>query len=369
MRVPLITLGVALLAAGAARADGGMNAEAERIAKLILQLGDASFAKRESAGKELAGIGEKTLPALESAVASPNPEIRGRAERVRRVVLLNLTTGKLTGVELCLVEPGTFTMGSLPQERGRRVDETQHRVRLSRPLLMGKYEVTQEQYQKLMKSNPSWFSTLGDGAPKVKGMDTTKFPVENVTWFDAVEYCNKLSEAEGYPLYYQLAEVKREKGAIVAATVTIKGGNGFRLPTEAEWEYACRATSTTWFHFGHTNSGRDANTRPGPATGYGGGPDWQPLGRTCKVGSYKPNLWGLHDMHGNVSEWCGDWYDRDYYAKSPPTDPLGPTEGTHRVQRGGSWVVAETSCRSASRAFHAPSEKTYYGGFRVARQP
>ena len=121
-----------------------------------------------------------------------------------------------------------------------------------------------------------------------------------------------------------------------------------------------RATRTT---------GKDANIQPAPATGYGGGPDWRPLDRTAVVGSYPTARTGLYDMHGNVAEWCQDWYDRDYYTSLARGRPAGPDEGTQRVYRGGSWLVAEASCRSASRLCPGPGRTRDYLGFRVARSP
>jgi formylglycine-generating enzyme required for sulfatase activity len=163
--------------------------------------------------------------------------------------------------------------------------------------------------------------------------------------------------------------VQRQGETIKSAVVTVRGGNGYRLPAEAEWEYACRARTTTRFHFGNSNSGREANVKAVIAGGYGGPSREVALGRTTKVGSYKPNPWELYDMHGNVEEWCQDWYERDYYVNSPLEDPLGPERGSHRVSRGGSWLVTDSGSRSASRMGQLPSASNYYTGFRVARTP
>jgi formylglycine-generating enzyme required for sulfatase activity len=220
-----------------------------------------------------------------------------------------------------------------------------------------------------MKVNPSWFARTGGGKDRVAGLDTGRFPVEKVTWFDAVDFCNKLSELDGYDPYYKLADVTRDGDSITAAAVTAAGGNGYRLPTEAEWEYACRADTATPFQFGQVRTGNEGNFKTVFPGGYGGPGKTVDLGRTAKVGSYPVGGWGLTDMHGNAAEWCGDWYDKDYYLKSPVDDPGGPAAGQHRVLRGGSWLLTNTSCRSASRFWLPPGESTYYTGFRVARGP
>src|SRR5262249_13994061 len=157
-------------------------------------------------------------------------------------------------------------------------------------------------YREVMGSNPSWFSAGGGGRKAVEGMETADFPVENVTWKEAVAFCTKLS----------------------ARAEERKAGRVYRLPTEAEWEYACRAGTKTPFSFGRSLSSRQANfdgTKPyGAARG-------KSLGRPAPVGSYRPNAWGLFDMHGNVFQWCADWYAKDYYENSPRRDPKGPAGG------------------------------------------
>ena len=356
-------------AVGLLRGGADKDPDPARVAALVDQLGARRYADREAAGKGLVAVGEPALPAIRQAVSSPDPEVGLRARQVTLAILRATAKSKTTGMELAVIDSGKFVMGSTVREPSRRPDETAHPVRLTRPFLMGKTEVTQAEYEAVTKDNPSHFAAGGAGREKVAGLDTARFPVERVSWFDAVEFCNQLSALDGYAPYYKLAGVKRDKAGINEADVTILGGNGYRLPTEAEWEFACRAWTDTRFHFGYQNTGREANTQPAPPTGYGGGPNWRPVGRTTAVGSYPVNGNGLADMHGNVAEWCQDWYDRDYYTASPADDPPGPDRGYQRVVRGGSWLVADASCRSASRLSRAPAERDYYLGFRVARSP
>ncbi|MFO0806321.1 MAG: formylglycine-generating enzyme family protein [Gemmataceae bacterium] len=274
------------------------------------------------------------------------------------------------GMEFALIHPGEFRMGSPGEEPYRRADETEHRVKLTKAWYMGVHEVTQEDYEKLMGANPSHFSKNGAGSAKVNGLDTKRFPVEMTSWFDAAEFCNRLSVKDGYEPYYKLADVKKNGVTITEAAVTIAGGNGYRLPSEAEWEFACRAGTTTPFHYGKESSEHTANVKALLDTGgYGASPKWKELGRTTKVGSYPANAWGLFDMHGNAAEWCEDWYDKGYYTVSPRENPRGPEMGAHRAIRGGSWLVNDAICRSACRFFHLPSEATSYSGFRLARTP
>jgi sulfatase modifying factor 1 len=368
-RGPWFALLVTAIVGEPVRGDGPEDSDA-RIAALVKQIGDEEFARREAASAGLEAIGEKALPAVRAALAKADDvDYRRRAQAIVRAIIQGARKSKTTGLEMALVEEGEFQMGSPKSELSRRPDETQHKVRITRAFLIGVHEVTQDEYHRVRKVNPSWFSATGGGKDKVSGRETGRFPVEKVTWYDAVEFCNQLGKLDGYSPYYKVADVKREGDSIKSATVTILGGNGYRLPTEAEWEFACRAYSTRRFHFGNENTGKEANLRPGSSIGYGSPPTWTPLGRTTKVGSYAPNPWGLCDMHGNAGEWCWDWYDRDYYSNSPVDDPQGPATGTQRVVRSGSWMVGETSCRSASRLGLAPDESKEWAGFRVCRTP
>jgi formylglycine-generating enzyme required for sulfatase activity len=262
------------------------------------------------------------------------------------------------GMKLVRIPKGTFTMGSPASEKHRGTDEQQHEVEITKDFWLGIHEVTQKQFKTVMGYNPSCFSSDGTGRPgvtygawkpaeskdKVAGQDANVFPVENVSWDEAKEFCEKLS----------------------AQPAEKRSGRLYRLPTEAEREYACRAGTKTVFHFGNSLSSKQANFDGDKPYGAEEGPR---LGRTCKVGSYKPNAWGLHDMHGNVWEWCADWYDEDYYGKSPRRDPQGPGSGSFRVSRGGCWQFHGQYCRSAFRTGVVPEGRNEGVGFRVALVP
>jgi formylglycine-generating enzyme required for sulfatase activity len=254
------------------------------------------------------------------------------------------------GMKLVLIPAGKFTMGSPKDEKGREMSaggasgkETQHEVEITRPFYIGVYPVTQAQYKKVMGTNPSWFSAKGTGSDKVEGLNTDSFPVERVSWQDAKKFCAALSK------------LPAEK----------KAGRTYRLPTEAEWEYACRAGTTTPFNCGKSLSSRQANFDG--KYPYGGAPKGPYLGRTCKVGSYKPNAWGLYDMHGNVYHFCSDWFKKDNVTGSPKKDPKGPKKGDACVLRGGSWINSGWACRAAFRMGVEPDLPSYNFGFRVVR--
>lgn len=342
---------------------------------LLRDLGAASFAAREKAHKALIARGEVVLPAVRAAaVAAKDAEARHRAGRIEIAVLFAARTGRVSGVETVPFPAGEFHIGSSGREQLRWRIETQHAVRFRHPWLFGAYEVTQGEYRTATGTNPSYFCATGGGKDKVAGLDTDLFPVERVTWFDAVYYCNRLSVVDGFPEYYELADVKRDAEGIIDATVTRLGGPGYRLPTEAEWETSCRAGTTGRYNIAFGGNGKDGNFRPGQASGYGADPTWSALMRTAKVGSYPPNGRKAYDCHGNTAEWCWDRFDGTDYAgvkaAEPPTDPAGPDLGGQRAVRGGSWAtVAETGCRSAARHGVAPWERRDYVGFRVTRSP
>jgi len=254
--------------------------------------------------------------------AGPVPSLPEPVDRptTPKVVLDGVGVTNSIGMKLRLIPAGEFMMGSPGTESDRNDNETQHRVSITKPFYLGVTEVTQEQYQQVMGTNPSQF----------KGPQN---PVEKVSWTDAVEFCRKLSA------------MPAEKTA----------GHVYRLPTESEWEYACRAGTTTAYGFGDDASGLgDYGCFVGNS-----GP------KTHPVGEKKPNAWGVYDMHGNVFEWCQDWYGD--YSSGSATDPTGAVSGSIRVFRGGSWDFSAWSCRSAFRYGYAPEFRDDDLGFRVLR--
>jgi formylglycine-generating enzyme required for sulfatase activity len=246
------------------------------------------------------------------------------------------------GMMLMPIPKGKFFMGSRRGAVGDK-DEKQHEVEIPAELYMGAYEVTQEEYHAVMRTNPSAYSEGGVQQSSVRARDTSRFPVESVSWSDAEAFCNTLSELRG------------ERAA----------GRRYRLPTEAEWEYACRGgkRDARPFHLGNTLSAGQANFDC--RLPFGGGEPHNSLNHPCEVGTFEPNFFGLYDMHGNVREWCSDWYDSEYYKDSPKSDPQGPPKGRHRVARGGSWMQDGISCRSMKRDHLKPDYTDHYTGFRV----
>jgi len=265
------------------------------------------------------------------------------------------------GMKLVLIPKGTFQMGSPIEEAEADDDEEKHEVTISKDYYLAVTEVTQGQYEKVMGTNPSHFQKR-----VIRKSDSSMYPVEQVSWEDAVEFCKKLSD---------LLEEK-------------KAGRVYRLPTEAEWEYACRAGSKTAYSFG--DNGRDLRNYAWFANNSGSheldsAALWARLKgddpydylvtlnsagcATHPVGEKKANAWGLYDMHGNVWEWCSDWYGE--VPKGAVSDPVGPREGSRRVSRGGGWLSDAALCRSAYRRGDFPSFRDFYDqhGFRVALSP
>jgi len=242
------------------------------------------------------------------------------------------------GMKLVYLKPGSFQMGSPAREKERSDDEGPiHEVRIARGFYMGAHEVTQAQFEAVMGDNPASFSFI-------RGAE--KHPVEQVSWNDATEFCRRLSAREGCT---------------------------YRLPTEAEWEYACRAGTTTPFSFGQTLSTEQANYNGNHV--YGQGRKGDNRKSTMPVGSFPPNGWGLYEMHGSVWEWCGDWYRSDTYQHAPHADPKGPEQPPGnansrpaRLLRGGSWRSTPGMSRSAYRGWSYPAYQNDNLGFRVVCQ-
>ena len=239
------------------------------------------------------------------------------------------------GMEFVLIQAGEFMMGAVPQDKNADESEKpQHRVHITKPFYLGKYPVTQEEWENLMGNNPSYFKNAGKRAP-----------VEQVTWNDCQDFIKKLNQKEG---------------------------KTYRLPREAEWEYAARGSTG--------KVGELSRTTPSGNSIYTFGDDVSNLedyawydensnDTTHPVGEKKPNSWGLYDMMGNVWEWCEDWYDAEYYKNSPVDDPKGSEEGGNRSLRGGSWISGGGDSRLSNRGSFNPAYRIITGGFRLVLLP
>jgi len=221
-----------------------------------------------------------------------------------------------TGIEMALIPGGTFVMGN---EKGDDDEKPAHSVAVA-SFYMDRYEVTQKAYESLMGSNPSKFKD-------------PQRPVERASWVAAIKYCNMRSMKEGLQPCYDIEKVECNFAA-----------NGYRLPTEAEWEYACRAGTSGAYSFGENSADLGAHAWTKSNSGQ----------TTHPVGQKKPNSWGLYDMYGNVAEWCNDRYGEKEYAVRAADNPHGPANGDERILRGGSWRGAEDRCRSSARASETP---------------
>jgi sulfatase modifying factor 1 len=240
--------------------------------------------------------------------------------------------------EMVRVPPGTFMMGSPPDEPGRDADEAQVQVTLTRAFEVGVFPVTQALWQAVMGNNPSRFKAPADAPQR---------PVENVSWFDAVQFCNAASAARGLAPAYTIG------GGGAPKVECDFGAPGFRLPTEAEWEYAARAGEAHRYRYAGSND-------PDAVAWHRGNSG----GSTQPVGVKRPNAWGLRDMSGNVWEWCGDWYAGQLLGGK---DPVGPASGSARVNRGGSWFDLPRSARVARRNYDAPGNRDSTLGVRLLR--
>jgi formylglycine-generating enzyme required for sulfatase activity len=239
------------------------------------------------------------------------------------------TAASASDLEMIWVEPGTFMMGSPTTESGRSTSETQHQVTLTQGFYLGKYEVTQAQYAAVMTGNSDGLSAT----PSYYSNNPNR-PVEKVSWNDIQDFLARLNQSE---------------------STNIPTDWTYVLPTGAQWEYACRAGTTTAYSWGDSISSSNANYN-------------RNIGSTQDVGQYSPNAWGFFDMHGNVSEWIADWDSSSYYRSNAVTDPTGPASGSTRVIRGGSWGNTGPVLRSAFRGISSPSARSYDFGFRVGFQ-
>jgi len=284
----------------------------------------------------------------------------GECQRFYRIYSQQVPTNVVI-TKMVWISPGTFTMGSPDTEIGRDWWEgPQTRVTISHGFWMGKYLLTQGEYSSVAGTNPSWFNglrydydpTCGCFTNVDYGTDLTR-PVEQVSWNDAVVYCSHLTQRE-------------------AQAGRLPDGYVYRLPTEGEWEYACRAGTSTSFCYGTA-------LRSGMANFWGVyeydslvGDIWNPtgirVGQTTPGNRYAPNAWGLYDMHGNLWEWCADWWSESLPGGSV-TDPKGATAGSLRVVRGGEWGSEAVGCRSAARIYNSPSNRDLGRGFRVVLAP
>ena len=261
-----------------------------------------AYLNRAAAYKTLS---ERDLAMAQKTTSTKKTKGKGAKEEV-------IDLGKGIALQLVLILAGKFQMGSDPSDEDHNDDETKYEASITKPFYMGKYQITQDQWEVVMGYNPS----------KIKG---SNLPVTNVSWDD----CQKF-----------------------IANLNLDSTDVFRLPTEAEWEFACRAGTKTAFSFGDKITTVDANC------------DYK-IRKPVAVGSYEPNAFGLFEMHGNVTEWCNDWYG--VYPKGSATDPQGPAKGKDHVMRGGSFCVKASSVRSALRNCGAPNFQSHDLGFRIAQ--
>jgi sulfatase modifying factor 1 len=272
-----------------------------------------------------------------------------------------------TDLWMVQIPAGTFMMGSRGALLRRRDvdDDRHHSVTLTKAFWLGQTPVTQAQWQAVMGTNPSRFESQSTG-----DVDGWSRPVERVTWYDAIEFCNRLTamanQADarlGLTPCYRISKIERAEGGAQSGSIRsaevelIAGANGYRLPTEAEWEYAYRAGTTTAYSFGDDESMLAKHAWFDENSGES----------THPVATKRSNAWGLFDMHGNVDEWCWDWYGE--YPSGAVTDPQGPRSGSGRVLRGGSWLGFSQYCRAAYRSADDPDFRYDDLGFRVARTP
>jgi formylglycine-generating enzyme required for sulfatase activity len=333
------------------------------IAALKAALPNCKVTWEPPAGQSMGAAPQPAKPPATPAAATPPPAIapfdatkaKHHQEAWAKHLGVPVEATNSVGTALILVPPGEFMMGSTPEQIAWAVEEgkkktqvdpwyfdcvsweaPQHRVEITKPFYFGAYEVTQAEYEQVVGGNPS------------ESKVDVRQPVENVSWFAAVAFCNRLSERERIQPYYE----------IDGQTVSIVGGDGYRLPTEAEWEYACRAGTTTKWYFG------DDGSILGDYAWHEGNSGDKPH----KVGEKKPNPWGLYDLYGSTSEWGWDrWTAHNPYEAKSVKDPTGPSDGPSRVLRGWAFSSAPLYLRSAYRGGTVPTWFHRTSGFRLAK--
>jgi formylglycine-generating enzyme required for sulfatase activity len=264
---------------------------------------------------------------------------------------------------------GTFTMGSPLTEVDRSSNETQHSVTIADPFYIGKYEVTQKEWTDVMGTTIQQQRDITDKNWPLYG-EGDNYPMYYVSWYEVIEYCNKRSEKEGLMPAYTIDKTRsdgnntNEDDNVKWVVTWNRNANGYRLPTEAEWELACRAGTSTPFYTGDNITTNHANYNGNYL--YNNNAKGEYRRKTWEVGSGTPNPWGLYDMSGNVWEWCWDWFGS---YSGTQTDPAGAAGGSYRVLRGGSWYDYAQYVRSAYRDAYAPAYRyNYLLGFRLVRQ-
>jgi formylglycine-generating enzyme len=315
----------------------------------------------------VAVVGLSLLPLPEQVKANDDAQERGQSAETAYAKTLTVGLGDGVTMEFVLIRAGRFTMGSPKEEKGHEDDEQLHEVAITKPFYLGSYTVTRGQFRTFVddtghKTDAETDGQGGYGYDADKGEfqqdpkyswrnpgfeQTDAHPVVNVSWNDAQAFCVWLSR---------------------------KAGKKYRLPTEAQWEYACRGRTQTRFYFGDDDEDLAKYGNVADASARKKFPAWSWTIKaddgyvfTAPVGHYKPNGFGLYDMHGNVWQWCADYYDTQYYAHSPIKDPFNSKipDSARRVLRGGSWCLNPTYCRAANRGRCAPDYRSDSDGFRV----